>query len=169
MLFRSAGRWAERYPTQLARIVANPSWELGSSGYSYKSFAQRCPELTELRLDEMTGDVTHGFDVLRPAGGRLVPYFRFPGLCADEQSIARVQPVQVTVVSGDVLSGDTSGASATTIANTVLAKVKPGSIVILNMTKVGAPNTEAALRRIVEGLAAKGLQPVAVSALLAGN
>ena len=98
--------------------------------------------------------------MLRPACGRLVPYFRFPGLCADGQVDRPYATGAGDIVSGDVLSGDRSGASATTIANRVLGKVKPGLIVIviviMNTSKVGAPNPESALRPIVEGLRREG-------------
>lgn len=167
--FFLAGRWAERYPEQLGRIASNPIWEMGSFGYGYRSFTPKCGDLVGLRLDEMSGDVERGFETLRAAGGRLVPYFRFPGQCSDEQAIARLQPLRVTIVSGDVFSGDTTGAAASTIAAGVLSHVTSGSIVVLNMTKVGASNTEPAIRQIVAGLQAKGLRPVALSTLLVGT
>ena len=63
----------------------------------------------------------------------------------------------------DVNSQDYKNAAPELMIQTVLQKVRPGSIVLLH----DRPNTVAALAGMVEGLRAKGYQLVTVDQLLA--
>ena len=161
------GRWVTRYPAVAAKIAGTPTIEVGTLGNTHGSFAQRCKDLTPIGRDVMVADITDGFEALKTAGITPVPYFRFPGGCSDDSALATIQPARVLVVGGDVVSGDTVGLSAVAITNTVLNRVKPGSIVTFDMTLAGAPNTHLALPGIIDGLRTKGYELVTVTELLA--
>jgi hypothetical protein len=55
------------------------------------------------------------------------------------------------------------------IAGTVLAGVKPGSIVVMHLTQSNAPSTAAALRLIIPVLQRRGYEFVTVTELLAAG
>jgi peptidoglycan-N-acetylglucosamine deacetylase len=74
----------------------------------------------------------------------------------------------VTVIQWDVVSGDPFATAAAPIVHAVLSQVKPGSIVVMHVTEGNAQFTDEALPPILDGLRAKGLEPVTVSQLLTG-
>jgi peptidoglycan/xylan/chitin deacetylase (PgdA/CDA1 family) len=164
--FFLAAKWVERYPDLTKRLVASPLWEVGSHSYQHKGFTPSCYTLATLASAEMANDVTKSFATLAPFGGNQVPYFRFPGLCVDDAAMAAIAPTKVSVIHGDVASGDAFGTNARAIVDQVLTRVKPGSIVVLHITKANAPKTQEALPDIISGLRAKGYELVKVSDLL---
>ena len=98
---------------------------------------------------------------------RVPRYFRFPGGCHGRSDLALVAALGETPVGWDVVSGDAFQPDARIVASTVLARVRPGSIVVLH--HVGAPNapaTEAALRQIIPALRARGYRFVTLEQLL---
>jgi hypothetical protein len=73
-------------------------------------------------------------------------------------------------VQWDVISGDAYLRDPAAVAHQTLAGVKPGSIVVMHL--VGAPNapaTAVALQTVLPALRARGLRPVQLRRLLAGN
>jgi hypothetical protein len=72
----------------------------------------------------------------------------------------------VTVIDGDVVSGDPFARSAAPVVRAVLSQVRPGSIVIMHLTEANARYTDDALPPILAGLRERGLQPVTLSELL---
>src|SRR6266542_1067736 len=91
--------------------------------------------------------------------------FRFPGLCYDDIALKALAPLGVTVIHGDVVSGDPYATAAAPIIHAVLTRVQPGSIVIMHITEANAQYTDEALSAILSGLRARGLRPVALSEL----
>ncbi len=164
--FFLAGKWVLRYPELTKRIAGNGLFEVGSHSFQYKGFTAKCGPLGAFKLDEMAADVTKSFDALRPFGGRQVPYFRFPGGCVDEQALAQLESTRVSVVGGDVVSGDATGIPSATIVSNVVRQAKAGSIVAFHITKGNAPNTHTAVEQVVTELRRKGFELVTVSELL---
>ena len=97
------------------------------------------------------------------------PWFRPPGGAWDDDVRHAVgQAGWAYLLLWDVDSGDAvltadGGPSADDIASTVIARVQPGSIVLLHLD---GENTLDALPAILDGLDAKGLEPVTLSELL---
>lgn len=116
----------------------------------------------------MTEDVARTFRLIEPYGGRQTRYFRFPGLCHDGASLSALAPLGVTVVDGDVVSGDPFATAWRPIVNAVLSKVKPGSVVVLHVTEANAAMTDEALPHILRGLRERGLSPAPLSEVLSG-
>ncbi|ROP28501.1 polysaccharide deacetylase family protein [Couchioplanes caeruleus] len=164
--FFVTGQWAEQYPQVTRRLAANPRFELANHSYEHAAFTADCYGLPRLPAGRMTGDVARTFRVLEPFGGRQTRYFRFPGLCHDKAALRALAPLGVTVVDGDVVSGDPFARSAAPVVQAVLSTVRPGSIVIMHVTEANAQYTDEALPLILAGLQRRGLEPVTLSELL---
>ncbi|GGN62361.1 lipoprotein [Actinoplanes lobatus] len=165
--FFVTGQWAEQYPDVTRRIAGNPHFEIANHSYEHAAFTGGCYTLPRLAPGEMTGDVDKTFTTLHPYGGRQTRYFRFPGLCHDRAALRALAPLGVTVVDGDVVSGDPFARGAAPVIDAVLSQVKPGSIVIMHITEANARFTDDALPAVLAGLRRRGLEPVTLSELLA--
>jgi peptidoglycan/xylan/chitin deacetylase (PgdA/CDA1 family) len=166
--FFLAGKWVQRYPELTARLAANPRFELANHSFAHEGFTPHCYGLGQLPPDQMAADVAKAFDIVGGYGGRQTRYFRFPGLCHDAKALAALAPLGLTVVDGDVISGDPFATAYQPIVARVLANVKPGSVVILHVTEANAPFTDKALPPILDGLQQRGLVPAPLSEVLAG-
>jgi peptidoglycan/xylan/chitin deacetylase (PgdA/CDA1 family) len=165
--FFLTGKWVQRYPELTHRLADNPRFELANHSYGHQGFTRNCYSLGQVPPGQMTEDVAKTFHILEPYGGRQTRYFRFPGLCHDQAALAAMRPLGLTVVDGDVVSGDPFARDWRPIVDAVLSKVQPGSIVVMHVTEANAQYTDEALPHILAGLRAKGLTPVTLSELLA--
>ena len=164
--FFVTGQWAEQYPEVTRRIAGNPRFEIANHSYEHAAFTADCYSLPRVPPGEMRRDVARTFDVLEPFGGRQTRYFRFPGLCHDQAALRALAPLGLTVIDGDVVSGDPFAKAAAPVVRAVLSQVKPGSVVIMHVTEANARYTDDALPEILAGLERKGLRPVTLSELL---
>ncbi|MFE7777200.1 polysaccharide deacetylase family protein [Streptomyces sp. NPDC057445] len=163
------GRWAEEYPGQARSIGNDPLFEIANHSYSHYAFASPCYGLPEVGEDEMAADVGRAFAAFRRAGAsNVVPYFRFPGGCYDDDSLRALAPMKVTAVQWDVVSGDAFAKDPDAVVQQVLNGVRPGSLVVMHCTRSAAPVTERAIQRIVPQLRRRGYRFVKVSELMAG-
>ncbi|WP_405100120.1 polysaccharide deacetylase family protein [Micromonospora sp. NBC_01412] len=167
--FFLTGKWVEEYPDVTRRLAANPRFELANHTYGHLAFTADCYHLPTIPRQRMTADVARTFDVIAPYGGRQTRYFRFPGLCHDRAALTELAPLGVTVVDGDVVSGDPFARSWRPIVDAVLSRVRPGSVVVLHVTEANAPMTDEALPHILAGLADQGLTPAPLSEVLAAT
>jgi peptidoglycan/xylan/chitin deacetylase (PgdA/CDA1 family) len=164
--FFLTGKWVQRYPEVTRRLAGNPRFELANHTYGHHAFTDGCYHLPRLAADEMTGDVARTFRIIEPYGGRQTRYFRFPGLCHDAAALAALAPLGLTVVDGDVVSGDPFATAWQPIVHAVLSRVRPGSVVILHVTEANARMTDEALPHILRGLRERGLSPAPLSEVL---
>ncbi|MGR8007472.1 polysaccharide deacetylase family protein [Streptomyces hypolithicus] len=161
------GRWAEEYPAQARSIGRDPLFEIANHSYSHHAFTSPCYGLPTVAADKMRADVERAFTAFRTAGARnVVPYFRFPGGCYDDDALRALAPTGVTAVQWDVVSGDAFARDGDAVAEQVLAGVRPGSLVVMHCTRSAAPVTEQAVRRIVPELRKRGYRFVKVSELM---
>ncbi|WP_308296108.1 polysaccharide deacetylase family protein [Streptomyces sp. ISL-96] len=161
------GRWAEEYPDQARSIGRDPLFEIANHSYSHHAFKSPCYGLPTVSAQQMRADVERAFAAFRQAGARnVVPYFRFPGGCYDDEALRALAPVKVTAVQWDVVSGDAFANDGNAVAEQVLADVRPGSLVVMHCTRSAAPVTEEAVRRIVPELRERGYRFVKVSELM---
>lgn len=164
--FFLTGMWVEQYPDVTRRIAGNPRFELANHTYGHQSFVADCYGLPRIAPARMTGDVARTFTTIERYGGRQTRYFRFPGLCHDGAALASLAPLGVTVVDGDVVSGDPFATAWRPIVRAVLDGVRPGSVVVLHVTEANAPMTDEALPHILAGLRERGLTPAPLSEVL---
>ena len=164
--FFLTGMWVEQYPELTARLAANPGFELANHSYGHQGFTPNCYSLGRVPSNLMTEDVAKTFRIVEAHGGRQTRYFRFPGLCHDQAALGALAPLGLTVVDGDVVSGDPFATAYQPIVRAVLSTVKPGSVVIMHVTEANARYTDEALPLILAGLAEKGLEPATLSEVL---
>ncbi len=161
------GRWAEEYPDQARSIGRDPLFEIANHSYSHHAFKSPCYGLPTVEGQQMRTDVERAFAAFRKAGARnIVPYFRFPGGCYDDEALRALAPAKVTAVQWDVVSGDAFARDGDAVAEQVLAGVRPGSLVVMHCTRSAAPVTEQAILRIVPELRERGYRFVKVSDLM---
>ncbi|MEW2634920.1 polysaccharide deacetylase family protein [Streptomyces sp. NPDC048389] len=161
------GRWAEEYPDQAKAIGTDPLFEIANHSYSHYAFSSPCYGLPEIGAEDMAADVRRAFAAIERAGARnVVPYFRFPGGCYNDDALRAVAQTEVTAVQWDVVGGDAFATDADAVAAQVLDQVRPGSLVVLHCTRSAAPVTEEAVRRIVPELRRRGYRFVKVSDLM---
>lgn len=164
--FFLTGMWVEQYPALTRRLAANPRFELANHTYGHLAFTPDCYGLPRIADRKMTADVARTFDLVAEYGGRQTRYFRFPGLCHDRQALEALAPLGLTVVDGDVVSGDPFAKSWRPVVRAALDGVRPGSVIILHVTEANAPMTDEALPHILAGLAERGLEPAPLSEVL---
>jgi peptidoglycan/xylan/chitin deacetylase (PgdA/CDA1 family) len=101
------------------------------------------------------------------AGGPAPCLFRPPYLAVTPEIVAVAGGLGLWTIGADVLSDDWLGfMTPRAIARRVLARVRPGSIVLLHDGLKPRPATVAALPAIVAGLERRGYRLVTVSRLL---
>ncbi|GAA1374124.1 polysaccharide deacetylase family protein [Streptomyces beijiangensis] len=161
------GRWADEYPGEARSIGADPLFEVANHSYSHYAYKSPCYGLPELGAHEMRSDAARATAAFRRAGvSHTVPYFRFPGGCYDDAALHALAPLGMTAVQWDVVSGDPFAQDSDAVAEQVLSGVRPGSLVVMHCTESAAPATDAAVRRIVPELRARGYRFVKVSDLM---
>ncbi|WFE99269.1 polysaccharide deacetylase family protein [Micromonospora sp. WMMD964] len=166
--FFLTGKWVQRYPDVTRRIAGNPRFELANHTYGHAAFTRDCYDLPSQPVSELRADVAKTFEVIEPYGGRQTRYFRFPGLCHDAAALDALAPLGVTVVDGDVVSGDPFAKAWKPLVRAVLDHVRPGSVVIMHVTEANAAMTDEALPHILAGLRERGLTPAPLSEVLVG-
>lgn len=149
------GREAAERPDLAARLVA-AGHEIANHSYSHarmvgrpRGFYERELVLTQAALERAGGESR----LFRPPYGK-----KLAGLPLE----ARRQGL--TLVMWDVEDPQTHDAAA--FADEVVAKARPGSIILLHAMYPSNGTAREALPRILEGLRGKGLQAVSVETLL---
>jgi peptidoglycan/xylan/chitin deacetylase (PgdA/CDA1 family) len=163
------GLWMERYPEPTRDLAADDLFELGTHSQTHRAFTADCYGLGTVPAAEMLAEVTDAVATLDELDPDATRWFRFPGGCHDNAALTRTAAAGVTAVGTDVSGGDGGARSARAIADTVLAAVRPGSIVTLHMHGGAAPLTDEAVALLVPALRAKGYELVTVTDLLAGT
>ncbi|SIM70562.1 Peptidoglycan/xylan/chitin deacetylase, PgdA/CDA1 family [Micromonospora cremea] len=167
--FFLTGKWVERYPDLTRRLADNPRFELANHTYGHLAYTGDCYDLPRVPAKGMTEDAAKTFELIEPYGGRQTRYFRFPGLCHDAAALSALAPLGLTVVDGDVVSGDPFATAWEPIVRAVLDNVRPGSVVIMHVTEANAAMTDEALPHILAGLRDRGLVPATLSEVLAAT
>ncbi|GIJ65501.1 polysaccharide deacetylase family protein [Virgisporangium ochraceum] len=164
--FFLTGMWVEQYPELTARLAGNPNFELANHSYGHQGFTPNCYSLGRVPSNLMTEDVAKTFRIVEKHRGRQTRFFRFPGLCHDGAALSALAPLGLTVVDGDVVSGDPFATAYQPIVKAVLSTVRAGSVVIMHVTEANAQYTDEALPLILAGLKERGLVPVTLSEVL---
>jgi hypothetical protein len=163
------GMWAEVYPAEARRLAANPNFEIGNHSYSHPAFHSPCYRLGSVSRTAQDSQVQRAQQAIERVTGLTPKYFRFPGGCYDRSALDIVHAAGLIPVQWNVNSIDAFNAYPQQIAATVLAGVKPGSIVVMHLMRANAPSSAAALRLIIPALQRRGYEFVTVSELLAAG
>ena len=159
--FFTAGKALDARP-DVSRALMEDGHLLANHSYHHDAFRWLDPRYPELGVAQAVFKRNLGVcpALFRPPHGNHTPF------------MARaVHRHGMTMVTWDVSAGDWATDDAALVAQRVLDKVKPGSIILLHDGmdgKIGADRSVvvAALPLILDGLRARGLRPVTLDRLL---
>lgn len=162
--FFTIGRHLDAHPELAARIHAE-GHELGNHSYDHSRM------LNFARPPAMRAEILKGAEAVAKVTARQrLPLYR-PPVGLKNPPLARVvEQLGLKIIAWSLHSRDTRMDDPQAIAERVLSKVKPGDIILMHdghdLPGATRPATAEALRRILQGLEAKGLESVTVSELL---
>lgn len=180
--FFAGGKWMRSHPKRTMELMTDPRFEIGNHAWTHGNFGQLSPEAmrreivwTQAQYAVLRAEAAH------MARQRGVPQsaidaipvapvlFRFPyGRCRPEalQLLAErgLAAIQWSLTTRDPEAATTGPA----IVQTVLARVRPGDIIIGHANGNGHGTAEA-LPELIAGLRQRGYSLVTVSELLAAG
>jgi peptidoglycan/xylan/chitin deacetylase (PgdA/CDA1 family) len=155
------GQWAKEESAHVKQLAQNPLFELGNHSFTHPHMAaitddgriKQELERTQAEVYELTGVTPKLF---RP------PYGEY-----SDRLVKDAAEVGLTTIEYDLASGDPDVVHATKerLAEWVLRKAQPGSIVVMHINHLKFHTAEA-LPGIIEGLRRRGYELVTVSELL---
>ncbi len=144
-----SGRWAETHLRQMRVLAENPLFEIANHSYMH-------PHMTEVPRQRQREELLWTQQILFSLTGRLPRFFRPPYGEVDAQLAAEAGQDGLRTVEYDFPSGDPDRhVTRERLVAWVLAKARPGSIVVMHMNRRGWHTAEA-LPEIVAGLRARG-------------
>lgn len=153
------GSRVEQNPA-LARRIMLEGHELGNHTFHH-------PYLPLRRSRTVKGELAATDAAIERATGIVPALARPPYGGRSPANVRAFERLGKRVVLWDVNSFDWKGAPAPDIASRVLARVRPGSIVLMHDAREGGEVTVEAVRLLVPELRARGYELVTSSALLA--
>jgi peptidoglycan/xylan/chitin deacetylase (PgdA/CDA1 family) len=173
--FFAGGKWLVNHRERARQLISDPAFEIGNHTWSHWNLAvasgvkmQNQVNGVEAAYAQIQRDVVEACPVSPPTSERM-QLFRFPyGSCSAE-SLAYVNRRGYRAIQWDVDSGDpVFGLGGEQMARSILARVRPGSIILMHANGRGY-HTAVALSIVVPRLRAEGYQFVRVSDLLAAG
>ncbi|MER6087607.1 polysaccharide deacetylase family protein [Streptomyces bluensis] len=145
------GRYADAYPAQVKAQVAAGMW-VGNHSYTH-------PHLPQLGQSQIDSEISRTQQAIAVAGGGTPKLLRPP--YGETNSTVRTVAAKygLTEIIWDVDSGDWNGAGTDAIVQAA-GRLTNGQIILMHDW---AANTLAAIPRIAQGLAARGLCAGAIS------
>jgi len=178
--FFAGGKWLLTHSERSQQLMSDPLFEVGNHSWEHRNLrvvsdeglAQEisAPQLAyrKLRADlalkhcERPG----GTGFAHERAPEAIALFRFPYGACDAKSLRAVAERGLSAIQWDVSAGDPwIGATAPLMVKSVLAHIRPGSIVIFHANGRGV-HTSGALPEIVATLKQRGYEFVTVSELL---
>ncbi len=156
------GNWLDTNPS-MGRRLLDGRHELANHTYTHPTFEQLSPAA-------MATEITKCRDAITKVSGSGGRFFRLSGTddgtaAPSPAALAAAAKAGYEVAGFDVDPLDYKDPGSKAVVDRTLETVKGGSIISLHMGHAG---TIDAMGRILDGLAAKNLRPVTLSALLAG-
>ena len=144
-----SGRWAETHLRQMRVLAQNPLFEIANHSYTH-------PHMTEVPPARQREELLWTQQILFSLTGRLPRFFRPPYGEIDAELTEQAAQAGLRTVEFDFPSGDPDRhVTRERLVAWVLAKARPGSIVVMHMNRRGWHTAEA-LPEIIAGLRAKG-------------
>lgn len=160
--FFLSGRWIETHADDTRRLLANPSFEIGTHG-------QRHVHLRTLDAIGQRAEIGDAVQVLATRFGRHPTLFRPPYGEWTGTTLAVAHALGQQTVLWSVVSGDPDPhGSAQRILSTVVTGLTPGAIIVFHANGRGVGTREAVEALHDDVFPRRGLRPVTVSVLLRG-
>ena len=153
--FFVVGEWVDKYPGSVKALA--------DAGHEVMNHSDDHAHFTKLSAGQIAANVSACSDKIESVTGKRPTLFRFPYGEYDDNTVLAVRAAGLEPVQWDVDSLDWKGLDPATITDRVLSRAAPGSIILFHNA---AEHTPEALSAVIEGLLAKGLEPVPVSELL---
>jgi peptidoglycan/xylan/chitin deacetylase (PgdA/CDA1 family) len=154
-----SGRWAETHLRQMRVLAQNPLFEIGNHSFTH-------PHMTEVPVERQREELLWTQQILFSLTGRLPRFFRPPYGEVDAELAQEAGQDGLRTVEFDFPSGDPDRhISRERLVQWVLAKARPGSIVVMHMNRRGWHTAEA-LPEIIAGLRARGFELSQVGAMV---
>ena len=175
--FFAGGKWMLTHTERAQQLMADPLFEIGNHTWEHRNLRLlKGPSLWKEieRAQAAYEQVRAGLvarqclarDGRRPAPSPRLSLFRFPFGACNEQALGAVGEMGLSAIQWDVSSGDPwIGQKPEMIVRSVLAGVRPGSIVLFHANGRGW-HTPSALPDVVHALKRQGYGFVTVSELL---
>jgi peptidoglycan/xylan/chitin deacetylase (PgdA/CDA1 family) len=146
-----SGRWAENHQSIVKELAANPLFEIANHSYIH-------PHMLEMPAERQEHELLWTQQILLTLTGKLPRFFRPPYGEMNDDLIKRAAALGLRTVEFDFPSGDPDKkVTKERMVKWVLAKARPGSIVVMHMNRNGW-HTGEALPDIIAGLRAKGFE-----------
>ena len=159
------GLWASTYPDDARALAADPLFEIGSHTFDHAAFRTPCYGLAA--ASDRGWELDEAQRVIQAVTGTSPTLVRSPGDCYGQDDVHLARQKGLKVISGDVRAGDGFNPSAAAVANRVISKSMPGSIVVMHLHGPPyAPMTATALRHIIPALRQRGFEFATVVRLL---
>lgn len=179
--FFAGGKWMRSHEERVRQLMADPLFELGNHAEAHRNLRrlegarladeiagpQRTYEEIRARFAETqcTRSVPQRLDAIAPR----LSLFRFPYGACNPRALQAVADQGLTAIQWDLSSGDPWPAqSAKAIARLLLARARPGSIILAHANGKGW-HTAAALPLVIPKLREMGYEFVTVSELIAAG
>lgn len=174
--FFACGKWMRSHPEKTMQLMSDPLFEVGNHGWNHKNFRlidknQALDQILwtqaqyEMLWEQMLKDPCFRQDGTKEIP-RIPQVFRFPFGTCNSEVLGILQQLGLPAIQWDVVSGDPAkGRTAGAIAELVLQKARPGSIIIFHANARGH-GTAQSLPMFVPKLRERGFQFVTVSELL---
>jgi peptidoglycan-N-acetylglucosamine deacetylase len=175
------GKWMATHVARTQQMMSDPLFEIASHGLAHRN--TRLISGTDLTREILGPSYVYTATRANLARAQCaaplaktiasiparITLFRFPFGACNAEGLAAVTASGLTAIQWDVSTGDPSPLqSAQAIANTMIANVRPGSIIIAHANGRGQ-NTAAALPLAIPKLLAMGYTFVTVSELMAAG
>ena len=160
--FFEVGRWAEAYP-EITKEVVDRGNTLGSHSWSHP------PNLGHILLERAEQEIDRGFAAVKQAsGGRVAPFFRYPGLNDSKKLNDYLAESGIAVISCDIGTDDWMNIGANSIVKRTLARLKQhgNGIILLHDRKAA---TVKALPLLLDELKERGYRVVQIVPKAAGG
>jgi len=160
------GLWAEKYEKEVRALALDSLFEIGSHSYSHRSFVESCYSLPILPGNEKEADILKSQEILNKLTGKKPTLFRFPGGCYSKSDLVLVKKLGLRAVGWTLASGDAFNKNTESIVQNIMARVKPGAIVVFHLHQSHyAPKTADVLKIVVPALKKQGYEFTTVSNL----
>jgi peptidoglycan-N-acetylglucosamine deacetylase len=175
------GKWMATHPARTQQLLSDPLFEIASHGLAHRNTrlltgADLTREITgpstiyaasreNFATAQCAAPFTRTIASIPPA----IRLFRFPFGACHPEGLAAVAAAGLTAIQWDVSTGDPAPTqSAQAIANTMITRAKPGSIIIAHANGRGH-HTADALPLAIPKLLAQGFRFVTVGELMAAG